>query len=122
MQALLLIAHGSRREESNQEIQALTQKLRRIQESSYDVVECAFLELTGPSIPEGINRCVKMGAQEITVLPYFLSAGRHVVTDIPNELNKAKQMHSNIKIKVAPYFGSTTEIVDLLYKLGAKAS
>jgi len=51
MKALLLIAHGSRRAESNDEIRALTQKMKTLAGGRFSEVESAFLELaTWPAI------------------------------------------------------------------------
>ena len=122
MNALLLIAHGSRRQASNEEVEALTKKLAEQTNDEYSIIECAFLELAEPSIPEGVSICVAKGAKSVTVLPYFLSAGRHVATDIPEELEKAKQDHPSLDIKVAPYLGSADEISSILLALANQAT
>lgn len=114
MQALLLIAHGSRRVESNTEVRTLTTNLAARANASYPIVRCAFLELAEPSIPDGIEHCIQEGATEVVVLPYFLSAGRHVVTDIPNEVRGKQQEYSHVKIRIANYLGASTGITDLL--------
>jgi sirohydrochlorin ferrochelatase len=57
-----------------------------------------------------------MGAQRVTVLPYFLSAGVHINKDIPDEVNKASQDFPNLEINVTNYFGSREEIAELLMK------
>jgi sirohydrochlorin ferrochelatase len=114
MQALLLIAHGSRRAESNDEVRTLTAKLTSCANASYSIVRCAFLELAEPSIPDGIELCIKEGAEEVVVLPYFLSAGRHVVTDIPNEVRGKQEEYPQVKIRIANYLGASTGIPDLL--------
>jgi len=122
MQALLLIAHGSRRQASNDEVRELTAKLEHESDQAYSIVECAFLELAEPSIPDGVSACVGKGASSVTVLPYFLSAGRHVATDIPEELQKAQQQHPELEIKQAPYLGSAKEISNILLSLTKQAS
>jgi sirohydrochlorin ferrochelatase len=121
MNALLLIAHGSRRQASNDEVRELTKVLTQQSQDEFSIVECAFLELAEPSIPDGVNACVAKGADSVTVLPYFLSAGRHVVTDIPDELKKAQQQHPQVSIKTAPYLGSAQEISEILIGLSKKA-
>jgi len=78
--ALLLIAHGSRRPEANADLVAVAASLRR--RLSDQLVEIAYLELAAPTIPEGLNRCVEQGATDIRILPYFLSAGAHVQEDL----------------------------------------
>ncbi|MCZ6566666.1 MAG: CbiX/SirB N-terminal domain-containing protein [Gammaproteobacteria bacterium] len=122
MDALLLIAHGSRREASNDEVRELTRELVQKSKRKFSIVECAFLELAIPSIPEGVTICVQKGANSITVLPYFLSAGRHVAVDIPEELGKAMQLHPQLEIKVAPYLGSANEISSILVSLSKQAA
>ncbi len=56
MHSLLLVAHGSRRKTSNDEIRALTETLHRKAENRFDEVRCAFLKLAEPSIPDGIRQ------------------------------------------------------------------
>ncbi len=121
MQAILLIAHGSRRQASNDEVRELSKHLADKSKHDYDVVECAFLELAEPSIPGGVTACVQKGASVVTVLPYFLSAGRHVTVDIPSELEKAKLLHPEVQLKVAPYIGSAEEISNILISLTKQA-
>ena len=116
MQALLVIAHGSRRAESNDEIRALTRRVAEQAGATYPIVRCAFLELAEPSIPDGIEQCIRAGASEVIVLPYFLSAGRHVAQDIPNEVRGKQEEHPQVTIRIAPYLGANTGIADLLLK------
>ena len=55
MRSLLLVAHGSRREASNQEIRNLTAALAGRAIGRFGHVGCAFLEIARPSIPEAIE-------------------------------------------------------------------
>lgn len=48
----------------------------------YAIIEIAYLELAEPTIPESARRCVEQGATHVSLLPYFLSAGAHVVEDL----------------------------------------
>ena len=116
MNILLLVAHGSRREESNLEVDSLSKKMLKFNSSQFDKVMPAFLEFASPSIPEAIEKCSEMGAQRVTILPYFLSAGVHISRDIPDEVNKASQNCPNLEINVSNYFGSREEIAELLMK------
>ena len=122
MNALLLIAHGSRRQASNDEVRKLANNLAQKSKNEFSIIECAFLELAEPSIPAGVSACVQQGAECVTVLPYFLSAGRHVSTDIPAELDKAKQLHPQLQLKVAPYLGAANEISDILISLSRQVA
>lgn len=117
MRALLVVAHGSRRAESNEEVRRLTDELRLASGGEYAQVECAFLELAQPSIPEGIDCCVAEGAGEVVILPYFLSAGRHVVQDIPEIVATSQGRHPSVRLRIAPYLGRATSLVASLVEL-----
>lgn len=114
MKALLLVAHGSRRESSNQEVRDLAARVAQRAVGWFDHVGCAFLEIAEPLIPDGIQRCVDAGADEVVVLPYFLSAGRHVVEDIPNDVAIKQAEHPGVEIRIAPYLGSAEGVIELL--------
>ena len=106
---LLLVAHGSRREQSNQEIQTLAARLRN-KSGRFADVDCAFLEIAEPSIPEGLRRQIGKGATHIIVMPYFLSAGRHVSDDIPAEIAKISAEFPAVNICMAAYLGASEQI------------
>jgi len=114
MKALLVVAHGSRRAESNDEIRQLTACLERQAEGAFGDVRCAFLELAEPSIPDGLREAIRAGAGEVVVLPYFLSAGRHVVKDIPAEVDSVRREHPDVSISLAPYLGASEGMIGLL--------
>jgi len=78
--AVLLIAHGSRREEANLDLVRLADALRA--RAVFPIVEIAYLELTQPTILDGGLACVEQGARRVCLLPYFLSAGAHVTEDL----------------------------------------
>lgn len=113
MKYLLLVAHGSRREASNDEVRQLATKMNTTRHD-FDMVDSAFLELAEPLIPDGIRRAITKGANEIVVLPYFLSAGRHVVTDVPAEVDSVRPEFPDVKITMAPYLGIAESIPSIL--------
>ena len=117
MRHLLLVAHGSRREASNDEVRRLAASLAPRAEGRFDAVSCAFLEIAEPSIPAGIDAAVRGGAQEVVVLPYFLSAGRHVAEDIPREVEAKQQEYPQVRIHATPYLGLAEGVSDILLGL-----
>lgn len=117
MKSLLLVAHGSRRSESNTEIAALTQRLASRAGDAFDVVECAFLELAEPLIPDGIQRCIDQGATSVAVVPYFLARGTHVADDIPEQVAIKQNEYPQMDIHITDYLGTSDELVDVLIKL-----
>lgn len=114
MRTLILVAHGSRREASNREIRDLTEALARRAAGRFDRVSCAFLEQAEPSIPDAIGQALAGGALEVVVLPYFLSAGRHMAEHIPALVEEQRREHPEARIKLAPYLGAVPGVIDLL--------
>jgi sirohydrochlorin ferrochelatase len=114
MKAMLIVAHGSRREASNEEIRELTRSVAGRAAGSFDRVSCAFLELAEPNIPDGLRALIREGARDITVMPYFLSAGRHVAEDIPGEVDLVRGEFPDVAISLAPYLGLAAGVPDLL--------
>lgn len=120
MKALLLVAHGSRREASNEEVRELTRRVASLAGGRFADVACAFLELAAPSIPEGIQHAIDRGATEVIVLPYFLSAGRHVAEDIPAQVRMKQEEHPEVAIRIAAYLGGSEGIPDLLLEIASE--
>ena len=122
MNALLIVAHGSRRVQSNDEVIALADTIREKCSGDYSIVHAGFLELATPSIPDGITMCINDGASSVTVLPYFLNSGRHVVEDVPELLQQARQQHPEVEIVLAPHLGASSMMIDLVLSLAKSAS
>lgn len=121
MKALVLVAHGSRRQASNEEVIALSGVIAREMKDDYPIVEAGFLELAEPSIPEALDHCVKKGATDICIVPYFLSAGRHVHADIPAEVDRARAMHAGIAMTILPHVGGSPQMKDLIRGVAMKS-
>lgn len=120
--AMLLVAHGSRRTQSNEEIRSLSQTLAARLQPPFDQVACAFLELAEPDIGNGIIQLANDGAEHIVVLPYFLSDGRHVHDDIPAQVDVQRQLLPHVSIEIAPYVGASENMPTLLLQLAWRHS
>ncbi len=97
--AYLLIAHGTRDKEGENAFFKFVEEFRATFPGRK--VEPAFLELSRPSISEGIEACVKGGAEEIFVLPLMLFPGRHISQDIPLEIQAAKRRFPEVDFHYA---------------------
>jgi sirohydrochlorin ferrochelatase len=114
MHAFLLIAHGSRRAASNDEVRALADRIATEAEDQFDHLACCFLELAEPLIPDAINTLVENGATQITLFPYFLAIGAHVAEDIPEALAEAQQQHPQIQFHMLPHLGKLASMPRLI--------
>lgn len=96
---ILVVGHGSRREEANEDVRAAA---RRIGErGGFNTVEAAFLEITTPTIRDGFAKLYERGARRITVMPYFLSPGRHTRGDLPVEVRAAADEFEGVTFRIA---------------------
>lgn len=111
--AVLLVAHGSRVADSNAEIERLAARLAACL-APERTVSHAFLELAEPSIPEGIDELARRGAERIVLIPYFLSAGQHVATDIPALVDAARDRHPGLSIEMTGHFGAREQVAQIL--------
>ena len=114
VQILILVAHGSRRADANEEVRALAVELAPRVAGRYAQVWPAFLELAEPSIPAAIDAAVAAGADAVAVLPYFLVAGRHAERDIPALVAARQAAHPQVRIVQLDYLGRMPELVELL--------
>ena len=105
MKALLLIAHGSRKQSSNDEVALLAERVKA-QPSEFEAVTHCFLELTEPRVPTAIDQLIADGAAEITILPYFLAAGYHVAEDLPKLLEEAKIKFPQTQFNMLEHLGA----------------
>jgi sirohydrochlorin ferrochelatase len=100
---VILVDHGSRREESNA---LLVDVVRHFQEATgLAIVEPAHMELAEPSIDTAFSRCVSRGATTVVVFPYFLLPGRHWHEDIPRLAAAAARQHPGVQFLVTAPFG-----------------
>ena len=110
--AVLLIAHGSRRADANADLVRLAEILRQRRE--YPIVEIAYLELASPTIPEGARACVERRARCVLMLPYFLSAGAHVVEDLERFRAELSAEFPGTEFRLCPPLGLHPFIVDVV--------
>ncbi len=108
---LLAIGHGTRDEEGRQTFVDFVETYRQL-DTSRPVIPC-FLELTTPTIQEGVDRCVEEGYTDISALPILLFAARHNKFDVTNELDRARKRHPQVKFHYGRHFGITPPILEL---------
>ena len=108
----LFIGHGSRDVDGNEEFLNFVKNVRQ-QIPDQHFVAC-FLELTTPTIPDGIDVCVRQGADRIVVVPVILLAASHVKLEIPEFLDAARRKYPNVDIVYGRNIGLHEQIIDLL--------
>lgn len=110
--AIIIVDHGSRRDESNQMLLEIVEAYRR--QSHWSIVEPAHMELADPTIAMAFERCVEQGAELVVVFPYFLSPGRHWHEDIPRLAAEAAERWPNVKHLVTEPFGMHPLVLEII--------
>lgn len=101
--AVLLIAHGSRRESANADLRDLAARLAAAGPRA--IVEPCFLELAEPDIPAGASACVGRGAGRVLMIPYFLSAGVHLLRDLTAARDDLAARHPGVEFSLGAPLG-----------------
>jgi sirohydrochlorin ferrochelatase len=101
--AILLIAHGSRHEPANVDLRSMAVDLAA--RGDYPIIEPAFLELAEPDIAAGGSACVARGAGRVLMVPYFLSAGVHLVRDLTAARDALIGRHPGVEFVLGPPLG-----------------
>jgi sirohydrochlorin ferrochelatase len=109
--ALLLIAHGSRQPEANDDLHHVAEEMRR---RGYSITVASFLELADPGIDDGGARCVAEGADRIILLPYFLSAGVHVRRDLAAARDRLANRFPGVDVRLAEPLGRHPALLDVV--------
>lgn len=109
--ALLLVGRGSTDPAANAEV-ALTARL--LQEGrGWLFVETAFVSLTGPDVAGGLERCRRLGARRVTVLPLFLFAG--VLPDrVRAQALRWGEAHPTVEVRCAGVLGPSAPLAELV--------
>jgi sirohydrochlorin ferrochelatase len=98
--ALMLVDHGSRFQEAN--------------EMLADVAAMVKQELAEPTIAQAFAAAVKAGATQVVVHPYFLSPGRHSMSDIPRMVAEAAQAFPGVEFCVTQPLGVHPKIGEVV--------
>lgn len=109
----LIIAHGSRKEDANQQVMQLTKKLNNYFQS--EMFETAFMEMASPTIEDGIKRLVNKKIDTLVAYPFFLFKGMHYSKDVPQIIRSViNTLDENIKFKLLDPVGSNPRIIDIV--------
>ena len=113
---IIIVDHGSRRDESNRMLEEVARLFADRFRQRYEVVEPAHMELAEPSIATAFARCVERGATRVVVCPFFLGPGKHWTGDIPRLAAEAAANHPGTRYHVTMPLGIDELILELLEK------
>ncbi|MGN7476267.1 CbiX/SirB N-terminal domain-containing protein [Solibacillus silvestris] len=100
--AILLIARGGSDPYANGDFYKITRLLW--EKLDVPIVESAFMGVTTPSVEQGIERCVRLGAKKIVMLPYFLFTGV-LMERMAKMAQQFTEQYEEVDLLLANYFG-----------------
>ncbi|XQY93712.1 sirohydrochlorin chelatase [Metabacillus sp. HB246100] len=112
MKAVLLVGHGSRDPEGNEQVRQTIQELIP-QLDTHLLIETCFLEFEKPTITQGIQTCVEKGATSVYVIPLMLLAAGHSKIHIPAAIDEAKEKYPHVTFTYGRPFGIHEETIEI---------
>ena len=113
MKAILIVDHGSRKQEANDMLVCMANLIQTMA-GSHVIVRHAHMELAEPSIASGYTSCIEAGADHITVFPYMLSPGKHSTGDIPRMVAEVAASFPKVPYSVTVAFGVHEKLAELI--------
>ena len=108
---ILLIGHGSREPEGNDEIHRFVAQWRTRQPGWN--IEVCFIEFAPPSLHDGLLHAAR-NARRVLVLPLILNAAGHVKMEIPEAIEHAREHCPGTEFLYGPHLTACDPILDVL--------
>ncbi|MDF3293550.1 sirohydrochlorin chelatase [Streptomyces silvisoli] len=108
---VLLVGRGTTDPDGNAEAHRAARLLW--EGRGYAGVETAFGSVAAPDVPSGLDRCVRLGARRVVVLPYFLFGGP-LAGRVRQQAEGWAEAHPGIDVRYAEAVGGTPELAELV--------
>lgn len=109
--AILLIGRGGSDADANSDFYKISRLLW--EKLNVKWVESAFMGVTAPLVDEGIERCMKLGAKKVVMLPYFLFTGI-LMERMGKMVSNYQERYPEHEFVLAKYFGYHTKLQTIL--------
>jgi len=111
--ALVVVGAGTSDPDANGDLCKAVRLLYERFPDRFAMVETAWVSLTRPTVVEAVDRCRRLGAERIVVVPYFLNTGV-LLKRIDARLASMREQHPELEIARAAHFGLHPRLLDLL--------
>lgn len=110
--AILLVGHGSRRDEANAALFTLQEMIAKKQPQI--LVASAFLQFAEPTLTQAMSQLSDQSVEDVTVVPVFLYEGIHIKEDLPEMLSAEADRYPGIRIVLAPILGIDERMAEIV--------
>ncbi len=112
MKAVLLLAHGSKENNTVDTMETITKMVR--EKTNVDMVEEAYMQMRDKNLAKGIDNLVAKGATSVIIMPYFLFEGVHIKEDIPMEIADYMSKNPNITVTMGKTLGADERLAAIV--------
>ncbi len=111
-EAVIVLGHGSRREEANDEVREMAKLLG---ESIREIpCKAAFLSFGSPDLEAITEELFREGVKRVYVAPFFLVTGNHIKEDIPREISRQQERHPEMDFNLISHLGPHPQLAGLI--------
>jgi sirohydrochlorin cobaltochelatase len=111
--ALIFVGAGTSDPDANGDLCKAARLFWERYNARYTLVETAWVSLTRPSVATAIDRCIRLGATRIALVPYFLNTGV-LLKRIDDQLAEVLATDPGVAIARGNHFGLHPRLLDLL--------
>lgn len=111
-QAVVLLGHGSIREQANVEVRAMWDMMK--QQLPELVISGCFVEVAEPTLEQEIDRLVDDGMERIIIVPMFLTRGQHLSNGIPRILEAMREKYTHVQIDLTKHLGIDPLLAEII--------
>lgn len=109
--AVLLVGAGTSDPDANADMCKAARLLW--ERRAFPLVEVAWVSLTEPTVPQGLERCLALGARQIAVVPYFLNTGV-LLRRVLARLAPMREKYPDVPMPMAGHMSLHPRLIDLL--------
>jgi sirohydrochlorin ferrochelatase len=109
--AVVIVGRGSSDPDANADLYKVARLLW--DSRGLGLVEPAFVSLAEPSVPAALERCRRLGATRVAVVPYFLFTGV-LVERIRDQTEAWAAAHPELDVRPGPHLGADPRIAALV--------
>lgn len=110
---LLIVGHGSRRTEANEQLEHLVERYRQ-RRPDWNVHH-GYVELADPPFEQALDDLAS-ASRRVVLAPLFLFAAGHVKNDIPLALSRARRRWPSVRFEAARALGVHPSLADVVYE------
>lgn len=93
---LLIVDRGSREREAYTELETITRNAKS--KGRYDYADFCFLEVLPPFINDAMEKCLGLGLDTLTVVPYFLYPGKKIKAAVRDVMSYQKDTKTRLLV------------------------